>query len=486
MKNITELNINTLKELPEKILQFGEGNFLRAFADDFIDELNQSNVFNGSIVIAKPTNRGNLDKFNNQNCLYTVAKRGMLNGKIVERYNIISSVSRCLSCYSDYDKLCEFVESPELKVIISNTTEAGIVYVPGEALSDAPNFSFPAKLTTFLHRRYKALGFGSGPLILPVELIENNGEVLKSCVLKYALDWDLEADFISYINDDCKFCSTLVDRIVTGFPTDDYENISYQLGYNDNLLVSCEPYNSWIIEGSKEWKNIFPIHSTSANVLWTDNILPYRTRKVRILNGTHTMSVLAAYLCGINIVRDMMSSTLFLKYIKKGLFDEIIPTIDLPENELRDFAGSVLERFNNPFIDHRLLDISLNSVSKFRARCLDTIYDYEKIFKSSPDILSFSLAALIAFYNGKYDENGNFFGVRNEEKYYIMDSKEVTDFFENAYKSDDVVKAVLKNKSLWDADLTEITGFYNKVKSAFNDINQIGMVCAVEKVVSNE
>lgn len=485
MINICEAENKKYQQLPEKVLQFGEGNFLRAFADWYVEKANEKNLFSGRVVIAKPTNRGTTHRLSAQNCFYTVVSRGRENGCVIENTDVISSVSRIISCYDDFDELLSVSESPDLSVVISNTTEAGIVYVKGEMPENAPYVSFPAKLTVCLYNRFKKLGFGSGPLILPVELIEDNGRVLKQCVLNYAEEWKLEKDFIQYLNDDCKFCSTLVDRIVTGFPAEEFEKLSSGLGYEDNLLVACEPYHSWIIEGRKEWKEIFPVYKIDGSVVWTDALPVYRERKVKILNGAHTMSVLAAYLGGYDIVRDMMHNDLFNNYIRKGLLEEIIPTINLPKEECEAFAAAVLERFDNPFINHKLLDISLNSVSKFKARCLCSVLDYKNLTGKLPEILVFGLAALIVFYNGRYDENGDFVGTRAGEKYLIQDLREVTDFFEAAYQTGDVVQAVLSNKKFWDIDLTETDGLYNMVKDYFEDINHLGIIRAVKKVVNN-
>lgn len=472
MENISAVYEKKFAMLPEKVLQFGEGNFLRAFADWYIELSNRSGIFNGSVVIAKPTSRKAKLDFEKQNCVYTVAVRGRENGRVVEKYDVITSVSRFISAYDNYNELIEIAKSSDLEIIISNTTEAGIVYVENERLEAAPDFSYPAKLTALLYERFKALGFGSGLLILPVELIENNGTELKKCVLKYAADWKLGADFEAYIDKDCKFCSTLVDRIVTGFPDKDYPQLSSRLGYEDNLLVACEPYHSFIIEGEKEWQEIIPIHKISNHVKWVNDISPYRERKVRILNGAHTMSVLAASLCGFDIVRDMINDKVFNQYIRKGLFNEIIPTLDLPSEELEAFAVSVLERFDNPFIDHKLLDIALNSVSKFRARCLGSIIDYTDRFKKAPEILSFALAALIEFYIEKTD--------------IVRDSEAVIQAFDNAGNSDNAVLCIMKDSSLWGMDLTEISGLYEAVLCAYNDIRKIGMSKAVEKVANYE
>lgn len=482
MENICDIYNKEFSSLPERVLQFGEGNFLRAFADWYIQKANDKGVFNGRAVIAQPTPHGRADFLNEQNSFYTVAVRGRENGKIVNSFDRISCVSRCINTFTDYQSLVDVAVSPDLQVIISNTTEAGIVYKENEKLSDAPNVTYPAKLTALLYERFK--NGEKGVLVLPVELIEDNGAVLKKYVLRYADDWSLGDDFKNYINNECSFCSTLVDRIVTGFPKNDYNKITEELGYDDKLITVCEPYNSWIIQGDKALSEIFPLHKAGLNVIWCDDIKPYRTRKVRILNGAHTMSVLAAYHTGFDIVRDMMQDSLFNAYVKKGL-DQIMVTIDMPKAELVSFADAVLDRFDNPFIDHKLLDISLNSVSKFKARCLYTLLDYVEITGKLPTILCFGLAALIYFYNGRLIYDG-FVGERNGQVYEIKDSCDVCVCFVSAYETDDVVKAILENKELWDTDLTEISGLYDLVKKYFDDINALGMKEAVKKVVEDE
>ncbi|MCC8073587.1 MAG: tagaturonate reductase [Clostridiales bacterium] len=479
MKNITQLYKKDFTDLPEKVLQFGEGNFLRAFADWYIEMANRQGIFCGRVVIAQPTPHGTADRINNQNSFYTLLMRGRQNGEIYEQAQHISSVSRCIDTFNDYNSLIEVAKSDDLEVIISNTTEAGISYVKGERLENSPNVSYPAKLTALLFERFKA--GKNGLLILPVELIEKNGYYLKKYVLQYADDWSLPKAFSDYINNECKFCSTLVDRIVTGFPKSDYDFVSQKLGYDDKLLTVSEPFNCWIIEGKKEWSDIFPIHKTGLNVVWCDDMTPYRTRKVRILNGGHTMTVLSAYLMGYDIVRDMLKDDVISAFLKKGLFEQVIPTIDLPSDELETFANSVLERFDNPFIDHRLLDISLNSVSKYKARCLCTLIDYYNKFKKYPTVLCFALASLICFYDGEYDGE-SFVGTRNGEKYIIKDDKSVTDFFEKAYKNDDVVYSVLSNCEFWGENLTEYNGLYSIVKDYYDKIKSKGMRKAMEGV----
>ncbi|MDD6728610.1 MAG: tagaturonate reductase [Eubacteriales bacterium] len=482
MDSICSKFSKNFKDLPIKVLQFGEGNFLRAFADWYIQKADEKGVFNSKVVMAQPTPHGRADFLNSQDCFYTVALMGRENGQVVESYDRISCVSHCINTFDDYKSLVEIAVSSDLQVVISNTTEAGIAYNESDKFEDVPDVTYPGKLTALLYERFKKNG--SGLLILPVELIENNGDVLKKYVLQYASLWQLGDDFCDYINNECKFCSTLVDRIVTGFPKNDYDKITQKLGYDDKLITVCEPYNSWIIQGNPQWAELFPIHKAGLNITWCDDITPYRTRKVRILNGAHTMSVLAGYLAGFDIVRDMMQDELFSRYINKGLA-QVKKTIDLPEKELDAFAAAVLDRFDNPFIDHRLLDISLNSVSKFKARCLPSLLDYVKLTGELPSVICFGLSALIAFYNGTYDGE-IFVGHRDGNDYIIKDSKEVTDYFDKAYKTDDVVKAVLENKDFWDIDLTEIDGLYDTVKSYFDSINSLGMKEAVRRAVCGE
>lgn len=486
MNSIRDLQINDYSSSPQKVLQFGEGNFLRAFFDFIVQKLNENDLFGGSVVMVKPTSSKQRPDFQNQNCRYFVFERGLENGTTVDRNTAVTSVSCFLSAYDDAQKLLEVAKSPDLTVIVSNTTEAGIVYVSGENFSDFPNVSYPAKLCRLLFERFSSLGKDNAPLILPVELIEDNGAVLKKIVLKYAGDWGLGDDFINYVRDDCKFCSTLVDRIVTGFPQNDAQYLFEKIGCKDNLAVACEPYISWVIEGREEWKNIFPAHKLFDSVKWVDSISPYRERKVKILNGAHTMSVLAAYLCGFKIVRDMMNDDDFSLYLNTAVDNEIIPTIDMEKSELENFKNSVFERFCNPFIDHKLLDISLNSVSKFRARCLDSILQYTSKFGTAPKLLSFAFASLIKFYDGTFNENGEFTAKSDFGSYIVRDSKEVLSQFEYAHKTDDPVYEILKNENLWGNDLTKVSDLYSKVSACYDDIEKLGVRKALGKVLYSE
>lgn len=481
MKNVKETVKKVYGNYPEKILQFGEGNFLRAFVDWMIDEANERGDYKGSIVLCQPiaSNPVMKDLINNQEGIYTVAMRGIENGEAVEKTRVITSISRCINAYDDYEELVKIACSEALEVIVSNTTEAGITYKKGDQLSDTPPSSFPAKITSLLYERYKAFNgdMNKGLLFLPVELIDFNGDNLKRIILQYAREWNLETNFIEWIEKANKFTNTLVDRIVTGYPKDQITYFEEKLGYKDNIIVTCELFNLWVIEGEKEWANILPIHKGSANVIWTEDVKPYKMRKVRILNGGHTSTVLAAYLAGHNVVLDFMQDDIFKKYLDKLLYEEVIPTIPLPKEELEAFTKAVGDRFANPYIRHKLLDISLNSCSKFKARCLPSLLEYQEKTGELPTLLTFSLAAFICFYKGTMID-GVYTGTRMDgTTYQIADDKEVLDFFATAWEKDsvEVVKETLSNEGFWGQDLTKINGLLKCVESDVLGIEQLGM-----------
>lgn len=443
MKN---LNYDTLKEqnydgyllesAPEKVLQFGEGNFLRAFADYFIDVLNEKTGFGGKVVAVQPRPKRApitvAEHLNNQDGLYTLYLRGFENGQKVNDRRIISCISRCLNAYADYEELMKCAENPALRYIISNTTEAGIVYDPSCSFTDTPALSFPGKLTQFLYRRFELFGaeHGKGFVLLPCELIDNNGKALKECVLNYAAQWNLPEAFLTWLETENTFCSTLVDRIVTGYPTAEADSLNEQNGYEDKLLNTGETFGFWAIEGPDWLKNELPFEQAGLPVLITDNHKPYKQRKVRILNGAHTSMVLGAYLAGQTIVRDCMNDEVICQFMNKAIYEEIIPTLTLPTEELFGFAASVTDRFKNPFIDHSLLAIALNSTSKWKARVLPTVKDFIAKTGAVPKCLTTSFALYAAFYrNGReLTENGLIASRADGTEYTISDDKAVLDF----------------------------------------------------------
>lgn len=385
----------------EKVIQFGEGGFLRGFVDYFLHKLNEKGLWEGKVVVVQPIEKGMCDMLMNQNCAYNLILRGIENGETVNERTYIDVISRCINPYTDFDAYMQLATDPELRFIISNTTEAGIEYTGSEKLSDCPAKSYPAKLTQLLYARYlaKLPGF----ILLPCELIDRNADALKECVLKYADLWELAEGFRDWILNENDFCNTLVDRIVTGFPGDEAENLWKEIGCRDDLLDTAEIFHLWVIGGHHEEE--LPLQKAGFHVVWTDDVAPYKRRKVRILNGGHTSMVPGACLYGLDTVGECLQDELTSAYLKKCIFEEIIPTLGNTQTDI-DFGHAVLERFANPFIKHRLLSIALNSVSKFRVRVLPTILEYKEKYGTYPPALTFSLAALIAFYRTDMANDG--------------------------------------------------------------------------------
>ncbi len=467
-----------LKDAPERMLQFGEGNFLRAFVDYFVDVLNEKADFNCKIVLCQPIEHGLCDMINEQEGLYTLYLRGYQNGEKVNHKRVISSVSRCINPYNDFDELMNIAKNPDLQFIASNTTEAGIAYDGGCAFSDRPQNSFPAKLTRFLYERFVFFNGDSdkGTIILSCELIDNNGEELEKIVLRHAKEWELGEEFINWLEQSNKFCSTLVDRIVTGFPRDEADEINNENGYVDNLIDTGEAFGFWVIEGDEEVKKALPCEKAGLPIVITDNHKPYKERKVRILNGAHTTLVLGAFLGGKDIVRDCMEDDVTREFMNNTIFEEIIPTLSLERKELEDFANSVIDRFNNPFINHELLSISLNSTSKWRARVLPSLLEYVEKKQEIPKRIAASFAFYIAFYSDAVMRDGDFFGMRNGVEYKIFDDKEVLDFYSKNRNiaTADLVKKVCEKEDFWGRDLSKIDGFLPAVTEYMQKIEKVG------------
>lgn len=464
MKKLNRKTINPETDYAEKVLIFGEGNFLRAFACFIIEKLNAIG-YNGSAIMLQGIENGLCDFINCQDGLYTVIERGMEKGVVLERYNLISCLKKCINPYIDYEKYLNIAKNPDLEIVISNTTEFGICYSENEDKNLKVHKNYPAKLTHLLYERYKYFkgDKNKGLIILPCELIDKNGDNLKEIVLKYSKEWELEEDFIKWINSYNVFANTLVDRIVSGYPKTEADDLCKKIGYIDNLLDVCEPFLLWVIEADKKILKKIPFEKCELNIIVTDDLTPYRTRKVRILNGAHTMSVLAGHLCGFETVEQIVNDNIFNKYITKGIFEEIIPSFK--GDKLKEYAKDVIERFKNPYLNHKLLSISLNSISKFKTRVLPSIIDYVKLYDKAPQILSFSLAALIKFYS----EGINKFV--NDEKQYINELEKI---FTNQ-NNDQIVKAILSNKVLWKEDLTKIKHLQKAVTQFYNVINEKGI-----------
>ena len=441
----------------ERVMQFGEGNFLRGFVDWMIDRLNKENGGDYGVVVVQPLPGGLAQMINDQQGLYTLYLRGLLGGEKTEETRIVDAITRCLNPYEQTEEFFACALNPDLRFIVSNTTEAGIEYKPNQDKDDFAGTTFPGRLTMFMKKRFDA-GL-DGFVLLPCELIDKNGDNLKECILKYASDWGYGEDFVKWVNEKNHFTNTLVDRIVTGYPRDNAAEMCKQYGYRDNVIDTAEIFHLWVIEGDKKYAEEIPFHKLGMHVLWTDDVTPYKKRKVRILNGAHTMSVLAARLAGLETVGEMMNDPDTFKFVHDGIFEEIIPTLDLPKEELTEFANDVIERFKNPFIKHYLLSIALNSVSKYKVRVLPSVLEYIKRFDKEPKKLVFALAALIMFY-------------RTDE---ANDDAEVMEFMKKATPAE-----ILKRTDYWDEDLSSLLP---SIEKYIAEIESKGMREALKEVL---
>ena len=423
MKNLVEYQ---KPKRPIKVLQFGEGGFLRGFVDWMLQKLNDANLFDGSVAVVQPIEKGLCDLLDAQNGLYTHIIRG---AEGVET-SLIDVIDSSVKPYEDFDAYLKLAENPELRFIVSNTTEAGIAFDATDKITDVPPKSFPAKLTIFLKKRFD-LGL-NGFIFLPCELIDRNGDNLKKTVLQYAELWNLGNNFVNWIENENVFCNTLVDRINTGFPKDEKIDIDYE----DKMMNTSEFFHLWVIETDYDLEAELPFSKAGLNVIVTKDALErYRTRKVRILNGAHTSMVCYALLEGIETVKECMDDENMYTFLKSCLFDSIIPTLDLPKEELLDYADNVLTRFANPYIKHYLSSIVLNSVSKFKVRVLPSLLEYKKRFGKYPENLVFGFSKLIEFYKE---------GTPN-------DGADVMEFMKNAS-----LKQILENTEFWGENLSEL------------------------------
>lgn len=443
--------------LTERVMQFGEGNFLRGFVDWMIDKLNKENDGDYGVVLVQPLENGLVDMINEQDGLYSLYLRGLQNGERTEETRVVECITRGINPFSDTDKFFDCAKNPDLRFIVSNTTEAGIEYKEHQNPDDFAGLTFPARLTLFMKKRFDE-GL-RGFVLLPCELIDKNGDCLKECILKYSRDWNFGSEFEKWVNEENHFTNTLVDRIVTGYPRDTASEMEKSFGYLDNVIDTAEIFHLWVIEGDKKYAEEIPFHKIGLNVLWTDDVTPYKKRKVRILNGAHTMMVLAAHLAGLETVREAMDDELVYSFMEQGIFEEIIPTLDLSKSELEQFANDVIERFKNPFIKHYLLSIALNSVSKYKVRVLPSVLQYIKDKGAEPKRLVFSLAALIAFYR---TDAAN-------------DDADVMEYMKTASAKD-----ILSKTEYWGEDLSFLLP---SIEKYLDDIEQNGIREAMKKVV---
>lgn len=484
---ILNKSVTKAVDRPVKVVQFGEGNFLRGFVDYMIDIANEQEVFDGSIVLIKPIEFGDLEQFHIQECQYTVSLRGIADGEAKISNRQITSVSDAVDALKEYEKYNRLAEIDTLRFVVSNTTEAGIVFDETDRFDMNPPKTFPGKLTKFLFHRFETFhgDVQKGLVMLPVELIDDNGIMLKKCVKQLIELWNLGSEFERWVEKACVFASTLVDRIITGYPRDTETEEWEQLGYKDKLIVTGEPFALWVIESEKDISDEFPLPKAGLPVIFTKNQKPYKQRKVRILNGAHTSFVLASYLAGNDFVKESMEDNDIEKFMMTTIFEEVIPTLTLPKDELEEFAQAVITRFNNPYVKHALLSISLNSVSKWKARCMPSFLGYIDKTGEIPACLAFSLAALMAFYTGTEIRDSALIGNRGGQEYRIMDDQKVLEFFrDNSSKeTKEFVKICLGNLDFFGQDLNEIPKLTEYVTECLENIRSNGMRDALCKIL---
>ncbi len=480
-----------------KILQFGTGNFLRGFIEPMVSKMNAMSLFNGKITMVKTTKNNVEDQLKAQDQLYTLILKGIENNELKTETTIIDNIEKTINSNTQFNDFLKEAENPDLRIIISNTTEAGIVYEENDRATDAPPNSFPAKLLRLLKNRYDTFGPNreKGFLIFPCELIEDNGNALKEIILKLTDSWyPNNDDFKLWLVSANTFFNTLVDRIVSGFPREEADTLNKELGYKDNFLVTGELYNFFAIEGPIAFQSEFPLIEAGLNVKWCDDISAFRTRKVRLLNGAHTLMTIPAFLSGCETVCESIDNELINKFLKKGLYDEIIPTLDLDEKDLTDYANSVIERFNNPTIKHYLLSITLNSISKFKTRLLPSLTEYINRNQTIPESMCFSLASLILFYKGHFNEPNNYEGIRSTDqlKYKISDADNILKWFSDSHQNHTLdtkisceiyAEKVLQNTTFWEQDLTKFENLSNKVSEYLYEINKNGIVNTMKEVL---
>ncbi|AYH00057.1 tagaturonate reductase [Pectobacterium parmentieri] len=474
------------RQHPDRVIQFGEGNFLRAFVDWQLDLLNEHTDLDAGVVIVRPIDSDFPPALDTQDGLYTTIIRGLNEqGEAVREPRLIRSVNREINVYRQFDDYLALAHDPNIRFVFSNTTEAGISYHAEDRLSDAPPVSFPAKLTRLLYERFCHFDGAAdkGWVLLPCELIDYNGVALKELVLRYAAQWELTPTFTAWLNDHNTFCSTLVDRIVTGYPRAEVEALQQEMGYQDTFWDTAEHFYLFVIQGPQWLAEELRLNKLDLNVRIVDDIKPYKERKVAILNGAHTALVPVAFLAGLDTVGESMDDALIGKFVEKTIAEEIVPVLDLPHDELTSFAQAVLSRFRNPFIQHQLLSISLNGMTKFRTRILPQLLTYRERHGELPARLTFALAALIAFYRGERSGEGDAlqtYPLQDDAHWLERYSSLWAGVKENTVSLAELVNVVLRDADHWEQDLTQVPGLAAQVTEQLQTIVDRGMRAAVE------
>ena len=469
MEKLNRKSTGLENRLPIKVVQFGEGNFLRAFVDYAFHRLNNQVDFNAGIAVVQPLKEGMVNMINDQDGLYTLFMNGIKKGEKIEDIQLISNIVKSINPYNNFADYLALAKEPALQFIVSKTTEAGIEFLDTDSPDMQPPVAFPAKLTLLLHERFKHFNgeASKAVTIIPCELIDYNSETLKKCILQYCDLWNLDAAFIKWVSEDCTYHSTLVDRIVPGYPRAEIEEYNSKLDYQDNLIVAAEPFFLWAIEGGDDLKAKLPFDKTDLNVKIVDDIRPFKMIKVRILNGAHTAMVPVSLLFGNKLVMETVNGSFTGPFVDQ-VISEISETLPMDKNEITAYAEEVMDRFRNPFIKHALADIALNSISKFKVRVLPSLLGYYTTTKKLPTSLTFSLACLIQFYKGTW----------NNEELPVKDTPELVEAFKKAWELgnvESVVTSVLANTDFWGEDLNKVDGLAQALVLALHEIEANGI-----------
>ena len=479
MERLNRKSAPQAKQYTEKVIQFGEGNFLRAFIEWIIWKTNQKTDFNGSVVVVQPIEKGMVEWLNEQDGLYHLNLQGLQNGEAIDSVDLIDVVSRGINPYAQFEEYLKLAEQPEIRFVISNTTEAGIAFDPACKFDDKPASSYPGKLTQLLYHRFEHFkgAKDKGLIIFPCELIFENGKHLKECIREYIKLWNLGADFADWFEDACGVYSTLVDRIVPGYPRDTAAQLCERVGYDDHLLDKAEIFHLWVIEAPKEVSEEFPADKAGLHVLFVPSEAPYHERKVTLLNGPHTVLSPVGYLSGLNTVKECCEDPEVGKFVHKVMFEELLPTLNLPKEELEKFAADVMERFRNPFVKHFVTSIMLNSFPKFKTRDLPGLKTYLERKGELPKGIVLGLAAICTYYKG---------GKRGDDEIVPNDDPKIMDLLKNLWATGDVRKVaegVLADDFIWGEDLNAIPGLTDLLTADLALIQAQGMRAAVKSII---
>ena len=479
MEKLNRTTAPQAKKYTEKIIQFGEGNFLRAFIEWIIWKTNQKTDFNGSVVVVQPIEKGMVGWLNEQDGLYHLNLQGLQNGQPVDSVDLIDVVSRGLNPYEDFDAYLKLAEQPEIRFVISNTTEAGIAFDPACKFTDKPASSYPGKLTQLLYHRFDYFSgdMSRGLILFPCELIFENGKHLKECILQYIDLWQLGEDFRNWFLNACGVYSTLVDRIVPGYPRDTAEQLCERVGYKDNLLDKAEIFHLWVIEAPKEIAAEFPADQAGLNVLFVPSEAPYHERKVTLLNGPHTVLSPVGYLSGLNTVKECCEDELVGPFVRRVMYEELLPTLNLPKEELVKFADDVMERFRNPFVKHFVTSIMLNSFPKFKTRDLPGLKTYLERMGELPKGIVLGLAAICTYYKG---------GKRGDDEIVPNDDPKILELLQKLWATGDiatVARGVLADEFIWGEDLNQIPGLTALLTADLTMIHQAGMRASIQNIL---